>query len=141
MGFLGKLMGKADNLPSINPDVPEHRMMESFKKHIKVLLENVEDPIEVLPYEDKAYVFVGKPPKQFGFMWMDDKYINNLKGVVKEKGMSMADLGRISEDIRTVYTNNRDMLKKYSWKVDNAQVIIISSDTLGQGLKRIVDGI
>ena len=141
MGFLNKLRGKADDLPVLDPDIPEHGIMEGFRKHVKVLLENVEDSIEVLPYNDKAYVFIGKPPKKFGFMWIDDKYINNLKGVVKEKGLSTADLGRISEDIRNVYLNNSDMIKKYSWNVDNAQVVAISSDSLGKGLQTIVEGI
>ncbi|UCG77517.1 MAG: hypothetical protein JSV21_08000 [Nitrospirota bacterium] len=140
MGLLGNLFGK-DDMPELGSEVPVYSTIQGFQKHLKVLTENIPGDMELVPYEDKVYVFIGKPPKQFGFAWIDDKYVNNLIGVAKEKGISKEDLGKISEDLRQTYIKNKDSMQKYIWNADDARMIVNVSDGLGQQLKTIVDNI
>jgi hypothetical protein len=45
---------------------------------LEKLAEKTNDPLEIVPTENSAYIFVGKPPKKFGALWIEngDKIVN-----------------------------------------------------------------
>lgn len=138
MGLFGKLLGKEGKNPPIDQSVPEYQTVQNFQKHLEKLSEQVDGDMEVLPCEDRAFVFIGNPPKKFGFAWVEEKFIYNLKGVAKEKGLSTAQFQKIAEDLREAYERNSEGLKKYSMNLSNTSITVTTSSNLGQDVKQII---
>jgi len=138
MGILGKFFGKETAYPEIDNSVPEYSIVQSYKKHLEKFVETVTSDMEVLPFDDKLFVFIGNPPRNFGLAWIKDTYIYNLKGIVKEKGISPSEFQKISDDLRDTYERRMGSLNKYSLPLPNAQVVINSSSELGEEISRIV---
>jgi hypothetical protein len=71
-------------------------------------MEETSDPIEVIPSENRALVFIGKPPKRFGIAWGGkDGKIVTFKNMVEEKSLSALRLEKRSNSLRDVYVNHK----------------------------------
>ncbi len=141
MGLFGKIFSKGEELPSIDSSLPEFNTVKMYEKHLEKLSGSVDKSLEVLPCEDKAFVFIGNPPIQFGIAWVKDKYVFNLKGVAKEKGLKPAELQKISEDIRSSYEQNINNLKKYKMDIPNGTITVVASQSLGSDISKILSGL
>lgn len=79
MGFLGKLFGLEKKYPNIASDTNAAKKMELFKDPLEELSKKVTDTMEVVPGDENAYVFIGKPPKSFGMAWIERGKVCNFK--------------------------------------------------------------
>lgn len=131
-------MVRSPAYPEIDNSVPEYNTVQSYKKHLKKFVETVTSDMEVLPFDDKLFVFIGNPPRNFGLAWIKNTYVYNLKGVVKEKGLSPSKFQKISDDLRDAYERHMGSLNKYSLPLPNTQVVISSSRALGEEISPIV---
>ena len=64
MGILGKVFGAKHDYPPLDSSNPAAKQLESVLPPLEELAEKTSDPLEIVPTEDSAYIFVGKPPKK-----------------------------------------------------------------------------
>lgn len=138
MGLLGKLFGKETAYPELDSSVPEYGTVQSYKKHLEKFAENISSDMEVLPFENRLFIFIGNPPRNFGLAWIEDTYMYNLKGVVKEKGISPSEFQKISEELRAAYERHKDSINKYTLQLPNTLAVINSSRALGEEVSAII---
>ena len=79
MGFIGKLFGGGKKYPTLAPDTSAAKNLESMRDTLEKLTEKVNDPMEVIPADDSAFVFIGNPPKNFGMAWVEEGEVHNFK--------------------------------------------------------------
>jgi hypothetical protein len=138
MGFLRKLFGEKQDYPPLDSSAPAATQLESVRTPLEKLTEETNDPLEVVPGEDTAYVFVGKPPKKFGIAWIEDgNKIVNLKSLVDEKGLSPTSIQRISEELKSTYTEHQHK-PRYRMRIGDRDVVVTPSESLLNDLKGVV---
>jgi len=104
MGFMDKLFGATKEFPPLNKDDPAAQKLEALRQPVEKLVSEIKDPIEVVPGNETAFFFIGKPPKKFGVAWVGkDGKIVNFKSLVEEKGLSIISLEKLSDRLKSVY--------------------------------------
>ncbi len=76
MGILGKFFGAKLDYPSLDSSTLAAKQLESVLSPLEKLAEKINDPLEIVPAEDSAYIFVGKPPEEIWDL-MDRRWRQN----------------------------------------------------------------
>ncbi len=129
MGFLSKIFGGTPDYPQLQPEMPAAQQLKTVRANLEQLAGEVSEPMEVVPGESSAYVFIGKPPKRFGIAWIEDDQIKSFKSVVAEQNVSQQMLNKVSDELREVYKRHDDVTR-YQTKVGDREVVVTPSETL-----------
>ena len=139
MGFMDKLFGSAKEYPPLNKDDPAAQKLEALRQPVEKFVSEVNDPIEVVPGNETAFFFIGKPPKKFGVAWVGkDGKVVNFKSLVEEKGLSMISLEHLSDKLKQVYIQHQEE-PRYSTTIQEKQVVVTPSETLKSDIRKVID--
>lgn len=139
MGFMDKLFGSAKEYPPLNKDDPAAQKLDALRQPVEKFVSEVNDPIEVVPGNETAFFFIGKPPKKFGVAWVGkDGKVVNFKSLVEEKGLSMISLERLSDKLKQVYIQHQEE-PRYSTTIQEKQVVVTPSETLKSDIRKVID--
>ncbi len=139
MSFLSKFLGgEKKEYPALDSSNPIAQRIEHFRDDLENLAKEVSDPMEVIPTDNTAYVFLGKPPKQFGIAWIRDGKVNNFKTLSAEKGITEMKLQLMSEKLRKAYEKSEGA-DRFSSAIADHKIVVTSSDSLEHDLKDIIE--
>jgi hypothetical protein len=138
MGILGKFFGAKHDYPPLDSSDPATKQLESVLSPLEKLAEKTNDPLEIVPAEETAYIFVGKPPKKFGILWIEegDKIVN-FKSLADEKGLSPNSLLQLSDELKKAYIAHQDE-PRYVSQISDREVVVIPSTSLLHNLEGVV---
>ena len=137
MGFLDKMFSKTPQYPDLAGDSTAAEQLAAIKGNLEKLAKDVSDPMEVVPTHDGAYVFIGKPPKNFGIAWIEGDEIKSFKTLVEEHGMSTKDVTKLSDQLREVYTRHHDT-EHFQTTIANRNVVVTPSKPLEQDVRKVL---
>jgi hypothetical protein len=140
MGLFDKFKSKAPEYPVLDQATPAAQSLNSLKNPLESFVSQVSDPMEIVPSGDAAYVFVGKPPKTFGLVWIQGGKVYNLKKVVAEKGIPATTFSLISDDLRGAYERSSSA-SRYSTTLAGKNVLVTPSETLAREVHKIIQGL
>ena len=140
MGLLGKIFSSQPEHPTIDPHSAAAQRIARVEKELHDLAENVKQPLEVIPAERAAYVFIGKPPAKFGMAWIHDGKVSGLNTLVEEHGLQPAEAARVADQLREVYERNQDV-QRYTARVHDVQVVVAPSPKLEREVHEVIDAI
>ena len=138
MSFLGNLFSSKPDFPAIDPDSTAAARIAKVEKELKELAGQVKDPLEVVPSEHAAYVFIGKPPKKFGLAWIHDGKVSGLNTLVEEHGLSALEVEKVLADLREAYERNENV-KRFCATVHDRDVVVTPSPELEREVHEIID--
>jgi hypothetical protein len=139
MGFMDKLFGASKEYPPLNDDDPAVQNLDSLRQPVEKLVSEITDPLEVVPGNETAFFFIGKPPKKFGVAWVGkDGKVVNFKSLVEEKGLSMISLERLSDRLKQVYIEHQEE-PRYSTTINDKKIVVTPSETLQDDIKKVID--
>ncbi len=133
MGFFSKKL----QYPELGEDSPAAVQVHDVEESIKSLMGQVSDPLEVVPSDDHAYVFIGKPPKKFGVATIMDGKVQSFIAAAKEKGLDQAAIQRLNEQLRDAYMHNMDA-QRFKTRVNGKEVVVTPCDQLDQEVGQII---
>ena len=99
MGILSKFFGKDLDYPPLDESSAAAKQLAAIREPLQKLAGEVSDPLEVIPSDGTAYVFVGNPPKKFGLAWIHDGEVSNFKKLVERSGIKPSQLESIVEEL------------------------------------------
>ena len=139
MGFMDKLFGSSKEYPPLNNDNPAAQKLNALRQPVEKLISEINDPLEVVPGEETAFFFIGKPPKKFGVAWVGkDGKVINFKSLVEEKGLSMISLEKLSDRLKEIYIAHQEE-PRYSMTIKDKQIVVTPSKGLTSDIKKVVD--
>ena len=139
MGLLDSLFGKKQDYPPLEESSPAASRIGQMKEPLEKLTSEFSDPIEIVPTEQAAYAFIGKPPKKFGVAWVDPSgKINNFKTLVDEKGLSMSSLERLSNKLKEAYIRSESE-SRYAATIADRKVVVTPSDAMASDIEKIIE--
>lgn len=140
MGFMDKLFGgSSKEYPPLNKEEPAAQKLDELRQPVEKLISEINDPLEVVPGEETAFFFIGKPPKKFGVAWVGkDGKVINFKSLVEEKGLSMISLERLSDRLKAIYIEHQNE-PRYSTTIQDKQIVVTPSEGLKADIKKVID--
>jgi hypothetical protein len=138
MSLFGNLFASKPDYPAIDPSSKAASRIAEVEDQLGELAERVKDPLEVVPAEQAAYVFIGKPPKKFGLAWIHDGKISGLNTLVEEHGLKPLEIEKLLDQLRDAYTRNADV-SRYCTTVQDRDVVVTPSAKLEQEVHQIID--
>ncbi len=137
MGIFDKLFGARKVYSPLEPTNPINKYLDRIREPLKDLADVTKDSLEVVPAGETTYVFIGKPPKQFGVAWVQNGEVYNLKSLAVKKGLSATKLKKASNELSKAYIRS-EKDTRYSTKIDDCSFVVASSKTLGQDIDHII---
>lgn len=137
MGFFNKLFGGRQEYPELDADNPATRRLSEVKPALEALAHGVSDPLEVVPTREKAYVFIGKPPKTFGLAWVEGSEVKSLKDLLSEHKVHPMKQGRLVDELREVYRKS-EASQRFRAEVAGRRVVVTPSEQLGRGVEQVL---
>jgi hypothetical protein len=136
MGILETLFG-GKKYPELDKESPEARKLDDMKDSLVKLTEKVNDPMEIVPDDGSAYVFIGKPPKNFGMAWIKDGRVHNFKTLSEEKDLPQNEMLKLVDELARAYRRS-DETQKYSATIGGKTVTVTPSPDLAGRVKKII---
>lgn len=137
MGFFGKLFGKEEELPQLEPSSPAAGRLGKFNAELEAFVSKMNDRLEFVPADEAVYCFIGKPPAMFGMAWFHDGKEHNLKTLAKDKGLSTKKLQAMSLRLGEAYQKYMTE-PKFSSTIAGKKVIVHPSDGLRKDVVEII---
>jgi len=138
MSLFGSLFSSKPDYPAMDPASTAASRFAEVKTQLGELAGQVKDPLEVVPAEHEAYVFIGKPPKRFGLAWIHDGKISGLKTLVEEHDLKPLEVEEAMHQLRNAYERNADV-DRFSATVQNRDVVVTPSAKLESEVHQIID--
>lgn len=140
MGLFGKMFGGEPSYPELGTDTQAAARLEAIRRNLENLARDVSDPMEVVPAEEGAYVFIGKPPKRFGIAWIEGNEVKSFKSLMAEHDVSAQTLNRVSDELREAYQRHQGE-NRFQAKVADRQVVVTPSQGLEQEVRDILSSL
>jgi hypothetical protein len=137
MGLLDKIFGSKVEYPPLPPDNEALAKLDEIKAPLEALALKVSDNLQVVPAEHEAFVFLGKPPKNFGIAWIHDGKVTGLKEFAEEHNLSQIEVGKLIVRLGEAYQHASET-PRYSAEIGGKQMVIIPSKTLEQEMHQIM---
>jgi hypothetical protein len=138
MSLFGNLFSSKPDYPAIDPSSTAATRISEVKTLLGELAGQVKDPLEIVPAEHAAYVFIGKPPKKFGLAWIHDGKISGLNTLVEEHGLKPLEVEQVLDQLRDVYERNSEV-SRFCTTVQDRDVVVTPSATLERQVHEIID--
>jgi hypothetical protein len=139
MGMLDKLFGGKNDYPPLPADNDAAARLDEVRPQLEELASRVKDHLEVVPGEQEAYVYLGKPPKRFGIAWLHEGKVDGLNELVQEYKLSQLQVQKLIGALSVAYEHASDA-PRYSAEVGGKQVTVIPSRGLGKEVHQIIEG-
>lgn len=137
MGLLGRLFGGEQEHAPLDPSSPAARRLERDREVLDAFARRVHDKLELVPGSRATYVFIGKPPDAFGIAWIEYGEEHNFKRLMKDKGLSQAEVQGRSDELRQAYLRSKDE-PRYRAELGGKHVLVTPSSRLEEELLEII---
>jgi hypothetical protein len=137
MGLLDKLFGSKVTYPPLPAGDEAQVKLEDVKAPLEELAHKVSDHLEVVPADNEAFVFLGKPPESFGIAWIHDGKVTSLKDMAKEHHLSQVEVGELIVRLGQAYQHASDT-PRYAAEIGGKQMVVIPSKGLEQEMHQIM---
>ncbi len=138
MGFLEKMFGGSKTYPELDPSSPAIGRLEQFRAQLEELTADVKQPLEVVPGDERAFVFIGKPPKKFGIAWIENGKINNLKSLVEDQHVDPQRVQALADRLKQIYEANQQD-RRFSTRIGDRNVVVTPSDKFRHEVRNVIE--
>lgn len=137
MGLFDKLVGGGKEYPPLDASSAAAKSIAGVRQHLEDFARQVSDQLELVPADGTMYVFIGKPPKKFGIVWIQGGKVHNFKSLTAEKNLPATTFQILSDKLRDAYEKS-GTTDKYSTNIGGRKVIVNPSDTLSKEVHDII---
>ena len=137
MGFFDKMFGGAPKYPELDSASEAAGRLEAIRGNLEELARGVSDPMEVIPSQAGAFVFIGKPPKKFGIAWIVDNQVKSFKTLMEEHGVSATEVAKVSDELREAYLRHHDT-EHFQTTIAERDIVVTPSEPLEHEVREIL---
>jgi hypothetical protein len=107
ISIISNLLPNGQNYPELNPKCTAGQTVSELSDELMALAQSTEEHLEVIPFHHEAFVFIGRPPHEFGLAWIHDHRISRLNELAEEHGLSSEEVAEVMEDLCTAYLHHK----------------------------------
>ena len=136
MSLFGNLFSsRTPDYPPLDNNSREGKKVAEVEHEIQELMHKVSQPLEVVPSDHAAYVFIGKPPKKFGLAWIHDGKVSGLNTLIEEHGVKPAEIEKAIDQLREAYSRHQDAAH-YTTAIDGRKIGLCAGKQVHDHLSR-----
>jgi len=136
MGFFDRIFASSKGYEPLDEQSQAADRIEKIRDQLESLSSQVHKPLEVVPGDEGSYVFIGKPPKNFGIAWIEDNELHSLKTLM-DQGAKPEELKALTEKLRRIYEANQENAR-YAAKVGKTNVVVTPSETFRNQVSDVI---
>lgn len=136
MGFLDKFLSTF-KYPELDQTSDAAMRLQRVREPLRDLLHDVKDRMEMVVGEEGTFIFIGKPPKQFGVVWVEDGQVMNLKELAAEHHLDASAMQAMIDQMRRVYERHNHE-SRYTATLEEREVVVHPSDAFEHEMEEIV---
>jgi hypothetical protein len=87
MGLLSWFLESGNRHRKLDQGSTAAQRLKDLELALRALLRRTRDRIEIVPGEGRAFAFIGRPPAQFQFFWIEGGSVRGLNEFVEEHGL------------------------------------------------------
>lgn len=137
MGLFSKMFGQGEAYPELSGDSAAAGKLAAIESSLEQLARDVHDPMEVVPTDHGAYVFIGKPPKKFGIAWIEEGEIRSFKTLMEEHGVSGTEIAKVSDELRDVYVRHHET-EHYRTTIAGTEMVVTPDAGLEADVREVL---
>ena len=137
MRFLDKILGSKPAYPPLPAGNEAMAQLDEVKAPLAELAHKVHDHLEVVPAEHEAFVFLGRPPSNFGIAWIHDGKVTGLKEFAEEHHLTQIEVGKMIVRLGEAYQHASET-PRYSAEFGGKQMVVIPSKLLENEMHQIM---
>ena len=137
MGFFDRIFASSKGYPALDDASPAADRIDKIRDQLESLSKQIHKPHEVIPGEEGSYVFIGKPPKDFGIAWIEGDKLHNLKTLAEEQGVKPDQLKALSENLRKIYEENLED-ERFTTKVGKKNILVTPSEEFRTQVSEVI---
>lgn len=137
MGFFDRIFASSKGYQPLDESSSAADRIEKIRDQLETLSKQVHKPLEVVPGEEGSYVFIGKPPRDFGIAWIEGDKLCSLKTLAEEQGIKPEQMKEISESLRKVYEANQGDAR-FTTKVGRKNIVVTPSEQLRNQVSDVI---
>ncbi len=137
MGFLYRIMSGKSGYPALDQASPAADSIDKIRDQLESLSKQVHKPLEVIPGEEGSFIFIGKPPRDFGIAWIKGDKVHNFKTLVEEQGVKPEELMSLSNKLRDVYEANSEDAR-YTTKIGRKNIVVTPSEQFRSQVSEVI---
>jgi len=138
MGLLDKVFSNKPDYPELAPDGQLAQQVQGVRQPLEDLMDQVKDPIEIVPAEERTFIFIGKPPKKFGVAWIEGTNVENFQKRAQDAGIGASRMEDISGKLRSAYEKYENS-DRYVTDLAGRKVVVTPSNDLNRDINAIVN--
>jgi len=136
MGLFDKLLSKGPSYPPLDPASPAAARLNNIRSLLEPFVKQVTDKLEIVPLENEAIVFIGKPPDAFGAAWLHNGKISNFKTLMQDKKLPPDQVQFLSDKLRDAYVRNKDA-GRFNADIAGKSVVVTPAEALEHDVAKI----
>ncbi len=140
MGLFDGLRGKKDDYPALDPSSLAAARLAKHAERLEDLAKRANDRLEAVPADDGLFVYIGKPPKQFGVVWYENGEEHSFMSVMKDRGLTNEQIQDLSDELREVYTTHQEE-PRYSFLLGEQKLVVTPAPPLAEDLRKVISAI
>lgn len=137
MGFFDGRRKKNEEYPPLDPNSEAAARLSQHLANLEDLAKRAKDRLEAVPSDRGLYVYVGKPPKQFGVVWYENGEEHSFMTVMKKHGLNSLQMQQLSDELRDVYSSHQDQ-PRYSYPLKQQEIVVTPDESLARDVARVI---
>lgn len=137
MGFLDGLRAKKEEYPPLDSNSQAAARLSQYLANLEDLAKRAKDRLEAVPSDRGLYVYVGKPPKQFGVVWYENGEEQSFISVMKKHGLTNLQIQQLSDELRDVYSAHQDR-PRYTFPLKQQEIVVTPDESLARDVERVI---
>ena len=138
MGLFSR--AKKEDYPALDLDSKAAARLKEHQAHLEDLAKRAKDRLEAVPAERGLYVYVGKPPKQFGVVWYEDGQEHSFMTAMKKHGLTALQMQQLSDELRDIYSAHKDQ-PRYLYPLGPQELVVTPDESLAREVERVIEAI
>jgi hypothetical protein len=138
VGILGPLFGGKGKRPPLDSASAAAVRIAARGEQLEPFVRRVRVPLELVPAAAAVYVFLGKPPGDFGMAWFENGREVSFTSLKEDQGLSQGRIQILSAKLGAAYQKSAGETR-YAATIAGREVLVTPSDTLGAAIRRAID--
>ena len=134
------LFSKKVSYPELSEGHPATEQIQNIEAPLKELAGQVSDTLEVVPADNHAYVFIGKPPKKFGVALLEEGSFKNFVALAKEKGLGDPKILALIDQLGDAYRQSQDS-DRYKITLSGKDVVVTPCQKLEAQVSQVIQSV
>src|SRR5665648_585566 len=133
MGLFSR--GKKEDYPALDRNTKAAERLSQHLTNLEDLAKRAKDRLEAVPAERGLYVYVGKPPKQFGVVWYEGGQEHSFMTAMKKHGLTTLQMQQLSDELREIYSAHKDQ-PRYLYPLGPQDLVVTPDESLAREVER-----